>query len=404
MHMGEIRPFGQHNRVHPVPSVEHVRANFRYDCETGEMQRMGARGGWLDAQTVQRGMRSFAWRVDGRVHNALVHRLAFVLVLGRWPEGFVDHIDGDPSNNRWSNLRDVSPGNNQRARRDRGFSGRIEPDEKPHVGPVAFADFAAMFGGRADVLPVARGSVVRCGLPDLARLRELFQPDFEGGSLVRLKAVKHGRVGSVIRARPGKRLQFSIDGSPYLLHRILWWMAYGVMPEVIDHIDGDPGNNALSNLRSVDHSENARNRSSLSTSASRLTGVRWRRDRCAWEVKSPHVSGRYGVSIGFFSSLDEARAARRAALDAVGYHENHDRCSPEVVAAARKLQTSRRPVAFPNIEASMSGWAAYMQVNGEARRKSCVCFGRAWRLLQVWRAERRVMPGQGKFDFCEAAP
>lgn len=37
-----------------------------------------------------------------------VHRLIWFWVTGMWPLQHIDHIDGDPTNNKWENLRDVS--------------------------------------------------------------------------------------------------------------------------------------------------------------------------------------------------------------------------------------------------------------------------------------------------------
>jgi len=44
--------------------------------------------------------------VNGRL--LLAHRVIWAIVTGEWPQGDIDHINGNRSDNRWVNLRDVS--------------------------------------------------------------------------------------------------------------------------------------------------------------------------------------------------------------------------------------------------------------------------------------------------------
>lgn len=55
-------------------------------------------------------------RING--FDYLVHRLACLYMTGEWPEGEVDHIDGDPSNNAWNNLRVGSKSDNMENRKN----------------------------------------------------------------------------------------------------------------------------------------------------------------------------------------------------------------------------------------------------------------------------------------------
>lgn len=54
-------------------------------------------------------------RVFGRLKQA--HRLAWLYTYGEWPNGQIDHIDGNRANNAIANLRDVSQSVNQQNRR-----------------------------------------------------------------------------------------------------------------------------------------------------------------------------------------------------------------------------------------------------------------------------------------------
>lgn len=46
----------------------------------------------------------------------------------------------------------------------------------------------------------------------------------------------------------------------YLAHRIVWYLLYGEMPELIDHINGNPQDNRPENLRSASSVLNSQNR------------------------------------------------------------------------------------------------------------------------------------------------
>lgn len=70
-----------------------------------------------------------------------------------------------------------------------------------------------------------------------------------------------------IRIAPGR----------YGAHRLAWLHHYGEWPaSEIDHIDGDPGNNRIANLRQVSHALNMQNRRLPPTnSTTKLLGVSW---------------------------------------------------------------------------------------------------------------------------------
>jgi HNH endonuclease/AP2 domain len=105
-------------RRRPRITRARLRALLHYDRETGEFRwrkRMNARvrAGHIAGTLTRDGYRVIA--INGRPYRA--HRLAWLYVTGKWCSLVIDHRDGDPSNNRWNNLRRATRSQNSANRR-----------------------------------------------------------------------------------------------------------------------------------------------------------------------------------------------------------------------------------------------------------------------------------------------
>lgn len=116
-------------------------------------------------------------------------------------------------------------------------------------------------------------------------LEEIFYYDPSSPSGLCWKVDRIGGKGRIVRSAGDTVGTLGTDGywrvnSKYftmLAHRIIWELTNGVIPEglSIDHIDQNPSNNVIENLRLIPHNENCRNRGIYSNNKTGVNGVNY---------------------------------------------------------------------------------------------------------------------------------
>lgn len=106
-------------------------------------------------------------------------------------------------------------------------------------------------------------------------------------------------------------LQIGLHCKNYMAHRLAWAHYYDEWPETdIDHIDGNPGNNRINNLRMASDSQNLCNSKVRADNTSGTKGVSWSRKHKKWYAyinKDQKM-----INLGLYSDLGDAIAARLA--------------------------------------------------------------------------------------------
>lgn len=91
-------------------------------------------------------------------------------------------------------------------------------------------------------------------------------------------------------------------------HRIIWAIHYSEWPSVeIDHINGNPSDNRIENLRLADRSSNTINTKSHRDSASKYKGVSWHSQSKKWRAQI-NIAGQYR-SLGLYRTEEDAALA-----------------------------------------------------------------------------------------------
>lgn len=102
-------------------------------------------------------------------------------------------------------------------------------------------------------------------------------------------------------------------GKSYKVHRIIWEMLNGAIPAgmVIDHINQNPSDNRICNLRLATKSLNAFNCKVRADNKHKMTGVSWKKDKKRY--KAYITINQKQIHLGYFREVSQAIKARLAA-------------------------------------------------------------------------------------------
>lgn len=151
----------------------------------------------------------------------------------------------------------------------------------------------------------------RCNFePDKAAIAEWFY--YSEGSLFWLRntrRIKAGNIAGSVETDGYRRIRFK--GRKLYAHRLIWILHNNTHPELIDHIDGDRSNNAISNLRPASKSLNAINSKLFcSNNVTKTRGVQKSGNRYVARLWLDGIR----LNLGSYASISEAEAAYTGAV------------------------------------------------------------------------------------------
>ena len=99
----------------------------------------------------------------------------------------------------------------------------------------------------------------------------------------------------------------TVDQTKYKLHRVIYAMHHGYLPDMVDHIDNDSLNNRIENLRPATKQSNAWNSKLRSDNKTGVKGVT-RTANGRYRARVKDINRTY-LHVGYFASAEEAKSA-----------------------------------------------------------------------------------------------
>lgn len=113
-----------------------------------------------------------------------------------------------------------------------------------------------------------------------------------------------------------------INGRLYAYHRVVFLMHNKYLPAEIDHIDGDPLNNRIENLRPANRSRNCSNRMIGKNNTTGVKGISFHKR--IGKFQAYITKNKKRIFIGYFEKLEDAVSARKKAVDSIhGEYANY---------------------------------------------------------------------------------
>ena len=175
-------------------------------------------------------------------------------------------------------------------------------------------------------------------MPPLEFLNECFELRDEGLLFWRVRPREHfssEKVWKIFNTCFSNTEAGTINGDGYRMvrchpykhvrsHRIIYSIYYETALDItlfIDHINGNKQDNRPENLQQISPQENARNAHMYIHNTSGINGVGWHKHHCKWRATIT-INNKH-KHIGYFDTVEEAAAERKAADIKYGFSERH---------------------------------------------------------------------------------
>lgn len=144
------------------------------------------------------------------------------------------------------------------------------------------------------------------------QIKEAF--NYKDGKLYWKNSSKGTKTGAIAGWEGDRCRTIEFKQKNYKAHRLIFLFHHGYLPQYIDHIDGNPRNNKIENLRQATHQQNLCNTKLRKDNTSGYKGVSFRKDLNKWVAQSAFNGKQHylGIFVNKEDAINAAKAFREA--------------------------------------------------------------------------------------------